>query len=159
MDSITLSLGSNLGDRLKHLEYAKQLLKEHDIRITKESRVVETEPWGHSGQPWFLNQVVIVETVKSPEKLLETCLTIEAKIGRIRKEKNDLSAVAEPRIIDIDLLTYRDERRKSASLTLPHPEMSKRRFVLVPLAELIPEAQTMLDECKDSLIVKPYSRC
>lgn len=155
---------------MKHLEYAKQLLREHDIRITKESRIYETEPclpvvtavgtaYGNSDQPWFLNQVVIVETPKSPEKLLETCLAIEAKMGRVRELKNDLSAVVEPRIIDIDLLYYRDERRNSAFLTLPHPEIAKRRFVLVPLAELIPETQKLLDECEDKLIVKPYSRC
>lgn len=161
MQSIVVCLGTNLGKREKNLAKAKEFLTEQGICIIRESEIFETEPFGYPDQDFFLNQVLIVETNLSPELLFKTCLDIENKMGRIRAGKFG------PRVIDIDLLFYKDRVINTKPLILPHPGIAKRKFVLVPLTELIPEekhplsAKTMrqmLDECTDGLIVEAYPR-
>ena len=152
MDFKVLCLGSNIGDRHAHLDDACELLESHAVRIQKKSSIYESEPVGFSNQDPFLNQVLLIETALSPEELLMVCLEVEAKMGRERLEKNG------PRNIDIDILFYEDQVITQENLLLPHPRISDRRFVLVPLAELIPEEihplfdqsiQSLLDTCED----------
>ena len=122
--NIVISLGSNLGGREASLENAKNLLREEGIRIVQTSEILETKPIDYTDQSDFLNQVLVVETEKSPEELLHTCLEIEQKMGRTREIPKG------PRNIDIDLLFYRDEIRQTPELTLPHPEINNRPFLL-----------------------------
>jgi 2-amino-4-hydroxy-6-hydroxymethyldihydropteridine diphosphokinase len=125
-----LGLGSNLGDRLANLSEAVNLLHDHHgIDVVRSSRVYETEPIGPP-QPDYLNAVIEVETTMAPRTLLRHCLEAERELGRERGERWG------PRTIDIDLLTYGDEHIDEPGLTVPHPQMHERGFVLVPLLEL-----------------------
>lgn len=159
MDFIALSLGSNVGDRSLNLAKARAMLIEQEIEILKVSAIYETEPYGVADQENFLNQVLLVHANMKPEELLKTCLTIEQELGRVRAEKNG------PRIIDIDLLFYKDLVLEKEGLQLPHKGIAQRRFVLTPLAEVAGHQihpifaktiQQLLDECPDHLIVKPF---
>lgn len=127
-----LGLGSNLGDRLETLKVAVSLLDAVDgAHVTRSSRVYETDPiGGPEGQPAFLNAVVEVETSLDARALLEACLGVERKMGRVRSERWG------PRNIDVDLLTFGHERIDEEDLTVPHPLMHERLFVLAPLLEL-----------------------
>ncbi len=126
-----LSLGSNIGDRLKNLQGAVDALTLLPrTKVTAVSSVYETEPVGLKEQRSFYNIAVKVETSLSPRCLLGACLGIEASMGRIRNIKNG------PRIIDIDLILYDNEKYNDEELTLPHKEMNNRAFVLVPLTEI-----------------------
>ncbi|HLB62975.1 MAG TPA: 2-amino-4-hydroxy-6-hydroxymethyldihydropteridine diphosphokinase [Actinomycetota bacterium] len=127
-----LGLGSNVGDRLTNLQRAVDLLAGRvDIDIRRSSRVYETDPVGGSAQPDYLNAVVEVETTLSPRELLEACLEVEVELGRTREERWG------PRTIDVDVLTYDGDRVDEPDLTIPHPRMHERAFVLVPLLELV----------------------
>ena len=128
-----LALGSNLGNREENLRRALVLLEEKGLRILHRSSVRVTKPWGKTDQPDFLNQVIHVETTLSPHSLLELCLGIEAALGRVRREKWG------PRIIDIDILYYDDRVISEPGLTLPHPHLHERLFVLEPLTEIAPD--------------------
>lgn len=133
MANVYLGLGSNLGDREENLEKAIDALDEFDeINVTNRSRVFETEPYGKTDQPEFMNMCVEIETRMSPLSLLETVLGIEHSLGRVREE------VWGPRIIDIDILLYEDLELELDDLSIPHKEMHKRSFVLEPLAEIAP---------------------
>jgi len=126
-----LGLGSNLGDRLANLERAVRLLARHPgIRLVRSSRVYETEPVGGPAQPDYLNAVLEAETELSPQELLRACLGVEETMGRVRTGRWG------PRVIDVDLLTYDDLEIDEPDLTVPHPRMHERGFVLIPLAEL-----------------------
>lgn len=128
-----LSLGSNLGDREKTLTQAvKDLQANPHIRVEQVSSWYETEPVGKVDQPWFLNGVVEITTDLSPRELLLECQKIENLHGRVRNEKWG------PRTLDIDILLYDDLKIQTQELTIPHPRMKERTFVLVPLAELVP---------------------
>jgi 2-amino-4-hydroxy-6-hydroxymethyldihydropteridine diphosphokinase len=128
-----LGLGSNLGDRLANLQQAvDRLARTEGIRVVRASRVYETDPVGPP-QPDYLNAVVEVATVLRPRSLLEACLGVEAAMGRVRAERWG------PRIVDLDVLTYGDEQIDDPGLTIPHPRMLDRAFVLVPLLELEPD--------------------
>jgi 2-amino-4-hydroxy-6-hydroxymethyldihydropteridine diphosphokinase len=128
-----ISLGSNLGDKEKNLADAIKELSDVDgIRIKKVSSLYRTLPWGRKEQDWFLNQVAEIETEMPPEDLLEECLRAEKKLGRVRLMHWG------PRIIDLDILLYDNLRVSSQSLSIPHPYMFQRAFVLVPLAEIAP---------------------
>lgn len=128
-----LGLGANLGDREANLCGAVELLAATPgLRVRRVSSVYETEPVGPREQPWFLNQVVEVETGLSPRALLARALEIEAALGRARRERWG------PRTIDIDILLYDDLVLEAPELTLPHPRLTHRAFSLVPLAELVP---------------------
>src|SRR5947207_780975 len=123
-----IGLGSNLGDRRAMIAGALDCLKPRRV-----SAIVETEPWGRTDQPAFLNAVAEIETELDPAALLERLLDLERGLGRVRREK------WEPRGIDLDLLLYGDREVSSAALSVPHPHLHQRRFVLEGLAELCPE--------------------
>ncbi len=131
-----LSLGSNLGDRAANLEAACTALSERDARIVRRSRVYETDPvGGPPGQPDFFNQIVEVDVPFGARQLFERTAAVETALGRdrSREERNG------PRTIDIDVVLG-DEQVADGDLVVPHPRMAERAFVLVPLAEIAPEA-------------------
>jgi 2-amino-4-hydroxy-6-hydroxymethyldihydropteridine diphosphokinase len=128
-----LSLGSNVGDRDRLLARTLERLASDDIRVVRASGVYETEPRDVPDQPWFLNQVVEIETSLFPKQLLARLQKIEIGMGRVRKEARG------PRTVDIDILFYGDAIVSTPGLEIPHPRVADRRFVLEPLAELVPE--------------------
>lgn len=129
-----LGLGSNLGDRLANLQRAVDALgAEAGVRVTRSSRVWETEPVGGPQQPDFLNAVVSIETDLEPHALLAACNRVEALLGRTRDIRWG------PRTIDIDVLLMGDRTVDDPVLTVPHPRVSGRAFVLLPLLELAPD--------------------
>jgi 2-amino-4-hydroxy-6-hydroxymethyldihydropteridine diphosphokinase len=125
-------LKSNLGGREAQLREAQTRLSVAGS-IAAASSLYETEPVEYIEQPWFLNYVVLLETTLSPQELMSAILNIEEQMGRRRLVKKG------PRSIDIDILLFGDVVLKSDALTIPHPEMHRRRFVLEPLAEIAPE--------------------
>jgi 2-amino-4-hydroxy-6-hydroxymethyldihydropteridine diphosphokinase len=127
-----LSLGSNMGDREAHLRDAQARLAALG-RVTKVSSLYETEPVDFTDQPWFLNCALELETTQTAQQLMRGILQIEQKMGRRRTQSKG------PRSIDIDILLFGDEVLSSPELTIPHPAMHQRRFVLEPLAEIDPE--------------------
>ena len=127
-----IGLGSNLGDRKQNLARALDLLSQH-LKIEQVSSIYETEPVGYEPQPLFLNAVCRISTELNPEKLLRLAKKIEAKLGRTPSFPNA------PRPIDIDILLYGDEVFSNQELTIPHPRLAERAFVLVPLAEIAPD--------------------
>jgi 2-amino-4-hydroxy-6-hydroxymethyldihydropteridine diphosphokinase len=133
VETVYLSLGSNIGDRQANLRTAVEHLPVRSLRILRASPIYETEPVDYIDQPWFLNQVVEAETELSPEKLLWQIGEIENQLGRL------LTVPKGPRTIDIDILLYGARIIHSATLEIPHPRMAGRRFVLAPLADLAPE--------------------
>ncbi|MDD2206199.1 MAG: 2-amino-4-hydroxy-6-hydroxymethyldihydropteridine diphosphokinase [Aminobacterium sp.] len=131
---VALGIGSNIGDRMGNLRKAVQLLKEKKIAIIAKSDIFETAPVGVTQQPRFLNACVIIETEAKPEELLSTIKTIEQEIGRVQRVHWG------PREIDIDILLLENgQTYTSSTLCIPHPEMYKRAFVLVPLAQIAPD--------------------
>jgi 2-amino-4-hydroxy-6-hydroxymethyldihydropteridine diphosphokinase len=128
-----LSLGSNLGDREGHLRDAISRLGPEG-RVVAVSFFYETEPVEITAQPWFLNCAIALETTKTPEALMAAILRIEQEMGRKREHKKG------PRTIDIDILLFGDAVIQTPELTVPHPAMHERRFVLEPMAEIAPEA-------------------
>jgi 2-amino-4-hydroxy-6-hydroxymethyldihydropteridine diphosphokinase len=129
-ERIYLGLGSNLGDRLANLTRAVQGLEARGVHVRRSSRVYETDPVGGPSQPDYLNAVIEVETDLDPVDLLGLCLEVETDLGRVRGERWG------PRTCDIDILTYGEQEIAEAVLTVPHPLMHERAFVLVPLLEL-----------------------
>jgi len=129
---VFLALGTNLGDREANLSQARKEISSI-ASIQKESSIYETPPWGVTDQPAFLNQVLAAETGLSPLELLTTIKDIEIKMGRLPSERYG------PRLIDIDILLYGDTVLDTPTLTLPHPRMAERAFVLVPLLEVAPD--------------------
>ena len=133
MAEAALGLGTNLGDREAYLARAVEALAETGgIRLEQVSRLYRTAPWGVSDQPDFLNLCVLIETDLSPEALLAACKRIESELGR----RDGLRWG--PREIDIDLLIMPGVTMDTETLSLPHPRMGLRRFVLDPLAEIVP---------------------
>lgn len=131
-----LSLGSNLGDKLKLLEKAVSFLSlAENIEIIRSSALYETEPWGLKKQNWFLNMVVEIKTSLSPQDLLVKCHSIESMLGRERENEIRWGE----RFLDIDIVFYDKQVLVSDLLTIPHKFMHKRAFVLVPLLELVPD--------------------
>ena len=130
-----LGLGSNVGDREGHLWAAIEMLGEHGVEVEAVSSIYETEPVGEVlDQPDFLNAAIRIRTDLEPETLLDMCKAIEVERGRMLA-----AARHSPRPLDIDLLLLGDIELEAERLTLPHPEVSSRRFVLAPLLELDPE--------------------
>jgi len=129
-----LSLGSNLGDRAGQLREAIRRLATAG-RVAAVSSFYETEPVEFKEQPWFLNCAMALETSLAPMQLMTALLGIEQEMGRRRTQEKG------PRTIDIDILLYGGEVVDSAEVTIPHPAMQERRFVLEPLAEIAPEAR------------------
>jgi 2-amino-4-hydroxy-6-hydroxymethyldihydropteridine diphosphokinase len=130
-----LGLGSNVGDRLANLRAAVGELRKRDVAVAAESSVYETAPQGEIlDQPDFLNAAVAIDTDLGPEELLDVCKEIERALGREQGTPRH-----SPRRIDIDLLLLGEQQCRSERLTLPHAEVTSRRFVLEPLLELDPE--------------------
>ena len=126
-----LGLGSNMGDKKRYLYDAIQILNHREeITITTLSSLYETAPWGYVDQDIFMNLVVEIETSLSPFELLDVCQSIENELGRVREFKWG------PRVIDVDILLYDDQVIQSKRLTVPHPYMIERDFVMIPLAEI-----------------------
>ena len=131
MRQAVIGIGTNMGDRLKNISDAEASLNLlPNTKIINKSSIYETKPWGFSDQENFYNSAVLVQTELSPNALLGALLGIEAAIGRVREFKNG------PRIIDLDLLLYENEKMNTNELTLPHPRISERAFVLFPLNDL-----------------------
>lgn len=126
---VFISLGSNLGDRLSNLRAAKQWLTE-EVDLLMSSSIYETPPWGVIDQPEFFNLVVRGETRLTPLKLLAFLKKIELGMGRVKAVRFG------PRLIDLDILLYDDLKMENPRLTIPHPRMLQRAFVLVPMAEI-----------------------
>lgn len=156
-----LSLGSNLGDRKANLCHAVASLVNDYLTNRKMSSYYETEPVGFCEQPWFLNLALEVCTNLSPHELLQRCQQVEQALGRIR------SFPDAPRTLDMDILLFGSRMIEDDHLTVPHPRMAARRFVLVPLSEIAPDVvhpvlgksiQSLLASCPDTSIVRFYSR-
>ena len=130
MDKIYLHTGSNIGHRENNLEQANELIVAHIGPIKMQSGLYETEAWGLTDQPNFLNQALEIESGLSASEVMEQIINIELKMGRVREQK------WAPRLIDIDILFFGDQIIKTKELTVPHPHMHKRNFVLVPLLEI-----------------------
>ena len=133
MAALYLSLGTNQGDRKKALETAAEYISERIGRIVRLSAVYETEPWGFESSNLFLNQVLYVDTTLNATEILNLTQQIEKIMGRESKSSN---GVYSDRVIDIDILLYNDFCIQTDRLTIPHPLMQDRRFVLEPLAEI-----------------------
>ncbi len=158
---VYLGLGSNLGNPARQLEAAGRALENGGLQILRKSSLFETEPLGYAAQPWFLNQVLEAETTASPWELLNLAKGIERRRGRRPGPKNG------PRTIDIDILFMAGVILRTKTLTVPHPRLAGRRFILAPLAELAPglvhpvlgqTIRTLLRDCPARPIVRPIGR-
>ena len=157
---IFISLGSNLGNRLDNLTKALILLEAEDIRVLVISPIYETLPWGFEST-FFYNACAELETTMTPEQLLKTLLKVEEKLGRVRNSEDGYSA----RIIDLDILSFDDLIINSSLLTLPHPRLHLRNFVLVPLSQIAPSwrhpilkksISALIHESPDKALCNPF---
>lgn len=158
MNSVFLITGGNIGNRRKNLQTAAAFIEKQLGNIIQSSKIYETEAWGIRDQNSFYNQVHMIETELSANTLIKKILRIEEEMGRIRTIKNAA------RIIDIDILFFNDDIVNEQNLTIPHPEIINRRFVLMPLDEIAPamihpvyqkSIHQILLMCKDDLKVTP----
>ncbi len=131
-----LGLGSDVGRRTKWIEYGLEALAHRGLKLARVSSYWLTEPVGDAALPWFANCVAAVREPPAPDALLRLCLETECLAGRRRNRIG-----AEPRTLDLDVLLYDSRTVDSARLTIPHPRMHQRRFVLEPLCEIAPELQ------------------
>ncbi len=136
MATLYLSLGTNLGDRQKNLSLALELIGREVGTVLSASDIIETEPWGFDSSNRFLNMAVKVETHLQPLEVLHTTQEIERKLGRTRKTA---AGEYQDRPIDIDILLYDDLVMNTTELTIPHPLMHERQFVMKPLLQIAPE--------------------
>ena len=153
-----IGIGSNLGTPDKNCEEAIEKISTNGgIKIVSKSLLYQTTPVGHIKQDWFVNSVIKIDTQLSPKELLSALLNIESEMGRVRREKWG------PRVIDLDLLLYDNLILNQEGITLPHPEIQKRKFVLVPLNEIEENlihpiqkktVKTLLHELSDDAEVK-----
>lgn len=156
MNVAYLLTGGNLGERKENLQRAKQAIAQQAGQVTAASALYETEAWGIQDQAPFLNQALEIRTELSADDLLQVLLSIEQDLGRVREVKYG------PRIIDIDIIFYNHAIIRHPGLTVPHPHMQQRRFVLECLADIAPDFQhpvlgktvrELLKECPDTLTV------
>ncbi|NCD40499.1 MAG: 2-amino-4-hydroxy-6-hydroxymethyldihydropteridine diphosphokinase [Bacteroidia bacterium] len=157
---VVVLLGGNLGDRSVTLQHSRMELETELGTILMKSGIYESAPWGFDTVvPNFYNQVLVIETVLSPRQVLKKTQEIECALGRVRS----LGKGYQSRSIDIDILFYNDWIVKENALTLPHARIASRRFVLVPLAEVLPDflhpelhctITALLNQCNDPLPVK-----
>lgn len=161
MNYAYLVIGGNMGEREDELSRATKLLEERCGSIIDKSAIFETAPWGKTDQGDFLNQALVLTTGLTARELLKEILYIEILMGRNRQEKLG------PRIIDIDIIFFNHQVLNEPDLVVPHPEMSKRRFVLEPLNQVIPAyihpiyyktVKELLAECTDPLPVKQIQK-
>ena len=157
MSEVFILLGGNLGDKSKIFEETRKLIGERIGLVTKLSSVYVTEPWGFESE-LFWNQALVATTTLKPNEILLQTQTIERIMGRVKK-----SNYYEARVMDIDLLFYNDLILNTSGLTLPHPKIADRRFVLIPLNEIAPDkchpvtglmVHEMLRLCSDKLKVE-----
>jgi 2-amino-4-hydroxy-6-hydroxymethyldihydropteridine diphosphokinase len=157
LNTIYLLLGSNLKNPEQQLSIARKHIGAEIGEIIKASSLFATAAWGNTNQPDFLNQVIILQSDFSAANTMETILTIEENMGRIRTQKNA------PREIDIDILFFNHDIINLPELIIPHPLLQERKFVLIPLNEIAPDfkhpillktAQELLEICTDSLDVQ-----
>ena len=153
-----LSIGSNLGDREFYLRQAVADLSRRGVEVVRRAGFYETQPRDAVDQPWFLNTAIEGKTDLTPQALLETCLEVERCNHRIRETPKG------PRTLDIDILFYEDRIVDQPGLSIPHPRIIERRFVLVPLNEIAPNwkdplsgktVRRLLEECGDQSEVRP----
>jgi 2-amino-4-hydroxy-6-hydroxymethyldihydropteridine diphosphokinase len=128
--AVVLGLGSNVGSRSRNLSAARRRLREKGVRILRQSRVIETEPWGVSDQPRFLNQVVEGVWSGSAQQLLKAAKAVEREVGRVETKRWG------PRVVDVDILFFGDQKVDEPDLVIPHPRIKERPFVLQSLEEL-----------------------
>ena len=133
MHKVFFSLGSNLGDRKNTIERAIQEINSEIGTVTRQSSLYETEPWGFESSHGFINAAVCCETEMSPHRILDITQQIERGLGRTQKSVN---GCYHDRPIDIDILMYDDLKMHDATLTIPHPHMFEREFVMRPLSEI-----------------------
>jgi 2-amino-4-hydroxy-6-hydroxymethyldihydropteridine diphosphokinase len=157
MNKVFLLIGGNMGDRLQNLHQAIDLLAAACGPVIQQSAVYETAAWGITDQAAFLNQALELTTHLTARELITTILSVEEQMGRRRMEKFG------PRIIDIDILFFNDAIIHEPDLTIPHPQLQNRRFVLVPMVEIAPDLvhpvlhktiDELLRECRDELAVR-----
>jgi 2-amino-4-hydroxy-6-hydroxymethyldihydropteridine diphosphokinase len=160
MNTVYLLTGGNVGNREQYLQESARLIEVACGKITRRSAIYETAAWGKTDQAAFLNQALELSTLQAPADLMKQLLAIEQKAGRKRAEKYG------PRTIDIDILLFNEDILQSSLVTIPHPQMAYRRFVLEPLNELIPgyihpvlkkTINQLLQLCPDPLPVKKFS--
>jgi len=153
-------LGSNLSDRKIMLNKAIEYLQLKVGEIKLESKIYESAPWGFEAQTSFLNQILVVKTELKPLEILVQIKSIEKKLGRVKTSES-----YESRTIDIDILFYNDEIIELPELIIPHPQLHKRGFTLVPLAEIAPELnhpvlnkpiKDLLRDCEDQSKIKIF---
>jgi 2-amino-4-hydroxy-6-hydroxymethyldihydropteridine diphosphokinase len=156
MNKAYLLIGGNLGDRFANLSVAQKLIQQKLGIISQASSIYETAAWGYAAQPDFLNQAFCIETSYNAFELMSQILLLEKEMGRAR------DIPMGPRIIDIDIIYFNNEIINEASLIVPHPKITDRRFVLLPIQEIAPDYlhpillksnTILLKECGDSLAV------
>jgi 2-amino-4-hydroxy-6-hydroxymethyldihydropteridine diphosphokinase len=156
-------LGSNRGNKIYLLQEAAILINSLAGKIIQYSSFYESEPWGFKVEEWFINQVVVVSSFLSPEKLLQTTQDIERTLGRTKRLTEISSAPYSSRTIDIDILFYNEVIIHTPTLTIPHPLLHERRFTLLPLSEIAPglvhpifkkTITTLLEDCGDKGFVR-----
>jgi 2-amino-4-hydroxy-6-hydroxymethyldihydropteridine diphosphokinase len=161
VEQVYLGLGSNVGDREGTLERALTALGERGLEVGARSSLYLTEPMDAPPQEWFLNAVAGARTALAPQDLLRACQEVERELGRVRL------VFRGPRTLDLDLLLYGDVVREDPLLTVPHPRLHERRFVLVPLHEIAPSlvhprlgltVHELLERCPDTAQVVPYTK-
>lgn len=136
MVDVYLGLGSNVGDRADYLAKAVDLIIRNGDVVVHKSSIIETPSWGFESTP-FLNQVIMIHTKRTPKQLLELLKNIEITLGRVQKSELVENQIKyHDRTIDIDILLYGFEKINTIDLVVPHPEMLKRGFVLIPLREI-----------------------
>jgi 2-amino-4-hydroxy-6-hydroxymethyldihydropteridine diphosphokinase len=156
MNKVFLLIGGNIGDRMANLAMAVEFIEKYLGKMFQISSIYETAAWGNTHQADFLNQAICIKTSLSPNDLMTQILLIEQKMGRER------NIPLGPRTIDIDILYYNDAIVENEQVTIPHPRISERKFVLYPLVEIAPDwihpsllktNTALLKECGDSLAV------
>lgn len=157
MNSVVLSLGTNVGDKAGNMKTAMEMLEKIPFSIRLKSSLYETAAWGNTNQDSFYNMVIEGSTVLPAGEVMEQLLAVEKKMGRERHKK------WEPRIMDLDILYFNDAEIILPGLTVPHPHLHERRFVLAPLNEILPDkihpvlgrsTREMLSDLKDDCEVK-----
>jgi 2-amino-4-hydroxy-6-hydroxymethyldihydropteridine diphosphokinase len=160
MNIAYLLIGGNLGNRSANLQKAIQLIEQNCGQVVQSSAIYETAAWGFTNQPAFYNQALKIETNNLPESFMQQLLLIEQEMGRIRTVKLG------PRTIDLDMLFFNQLILNTELLVLPHPALTERRFVLLPLSEIAPNLvhpvfhktiEQLLNDCPDKLNVQKLS--
>lgn len=160
MECCYILFGSNMGDKEALFAQACLLINNRCGRVVQVSAAYESEPWGFEAEEWFLNRVIVVETEKDPEEMLQLLLDIERELGRIRHP--EIQGYTS-RTVDLDILYFGQRVINTDMLTVPHPRLHLRRFALVPMCEVAPERvhpvfgltqQELLQQCPDECVVR-----